>query len=342
MTRRGFLGLAALLLCQLQRAVADESPVPGEAPNGNHPKPVIHDNDGHVDDIISTLLIWLTPAFSLKAITVNDGDCFPRQSFEAMLKIADFLDIKDTEIALSEAPCPNQFPERWRKHSFRINELPLINSNKEKVIERAGKARRNQELLIEILTSSIQKVNLLCTGPLSCLAAVFEQRPDLKVNVEHCYVMGGAISVPGNVNVPGHDGSAEWNFFADPLAARKFMELGLPTTLVPLDVTDEVPVTSQFLERLGRQAEKSRASQLASHLFGLLKGTYYFWDVLTAACLVRPELFTYKEQRLEVIATGKSQGRMRSTASGGGIVRVADSVNARQFEEMVLEVLRRR
>ena len=341
-TRRGFLGLAAILLSQLQRTEADESLSRRPELKSALQKPVIHDNDGNVDDIISTLLLWLTAEISLKAVTVNDGDCFPGKSAQALQKIADFLDFTGTEIAWSDAPCPNQFPVKWRQYSYKINEIPLINNNRQKVACRAVKSPRTQELITEVLSKSRQKVNLVCTGPLTALAAVFEQRPDLKLKVDHCYVMGGAVSVPGNVNMPGHDGSAEWNFFADPLAAWKFIETGLPITLIPLDVTDKVPVTPGFLSRLGRQSEKSRASQLVYQLFGLMKGTYYFWDVLTVACLIRPDLFTYRQERLKVVTSGKSQGRIHSTVSGGRDLRLAGSVNIQQFEEMVLDMLRRR
>ena len=149
--------------------------------------------------------------------------------------------------------------------------------------------------------------------------------------------------MPGNVEMPGHDGSAEWNFYADPVAAKKVIESGLPITLIPLDVTNNVPVTREFLLKLDMQTEKSRASQLAARLFGLVKGiNYYFWDTLTAVAVLRPDLFTFKEQRLTVCASGKSQGRTRGAIFGGKVVRLAASVKVEQFEDVVLEILRRK
>jgi purine nucleosidase len=307
------------------------------------PIPVIHDNDGHVDDILSSLLMWLSPEISLQAITVTDGDCYARQSFEALLKIATYLDLEGAEIGFSEDPCPNPFPDNWRRESYVVNELPIFGDNDLKVSYQAMRPRKSQALIADVLSNSREKVTLVCTGPLTNVARVFEEHPELKKNVEHCYVMGGAVSVPGNVEMPEHDGSAEWNFYADPLAARKFVKTGLPITLIPLDVTNNVPVTREFLLKLDMQTEKSRASQLAARLFSLVKGfNYYFWDTLTAACVLRPDLFTFKEQRLEVIGSGKSQGRSRRTIFGGKPVRLAGSVKIQQFEEVILEILRRR
>ncbi len=305
--------------------------------------PVIHDNDGHVDDILSGLLMWLSPEISMQAITVTDGDCFAQQSYEALVKIATYLDLEGAEIGYSEDPCPNPFPENWRRESYIVNELPLFADNDLKTPYQTSRARKSQILIADVLANSKQAITLVCTGPLTNIAPVFEQRPDLKSKVENVFVMGGAVSVPGNVEMPEHDGSAEWNFYADPPAAKKLFDSGLPVTLIPLDVTNNVPVTREFLLKLDSQAEKSKASLLAARLFSLVKGfNYYFWDTLTAAAVLRPELFTFKDQRVDVITHGRSQGKTQSSMFGGKKIRVATDVKVEKFEEMVLEILNRK
>lgn len=307
------------------------------------PRPVIHDNDGHVDDILSSLLMWLSPEISMQAITVTDGDCYAQQSFEALIKIATFMDFEGAEIGFSEDPCPNPFPDSWRKESYIINELPIFSDNDLRQPYQTTRPRKSQVLITDVLGNSKQPVTLVCTGPLTNVAPVFEERPELKSKVEQCYIMGGAISVAGNVEMPEHDGSAEWNFYADPPAAKKVIESGLPITLIPLDVTNNVPVTREFLLKLDTQAEQFRASQLAARLFGLVKGfNYYFWDTLTAAAVLHPEFFSFKEQRIDVVSTGKSQGKTQTSLFGGKKIRVATSVKVEPFEQMVLEILSRK
>lgn len=306
-------------------------------------RPIIHDNDGHVDDILSALLMWLSPEISMQAITVTDGDCFAMQSFEAMVKIATYLDLEGAEIGLSEDPCANPFPDNWRRESYIINELHLFSDNDLKSPYQSFRPRKSQTLISDILSNSKQPVTLVCTGPLTNVAPVFEANPGLKSKVEHVYIMGGAVWVPGNVEMPEHDGSAEWNFYADPVAAKKFIDTGLPITLIPLDVTNNVPVTREFLLKLDAQAEYSKASQLAARLFSLVKGfNYYFWDTLTAAAVLKPNLFTFKDQRIDVVATGKSQGRTQTTMFGGKKIRIATAVQVEPFEQMVLEILGRK
>ena len=65
-------------------------------------------------------------------------------------------------------------------------------------------------------------------------------------------VMGGAVSVPGNVHLDGAPEplAAEWNLYVDPSAAAAVVSSGAPMTLVGLDATNQVPVTEELIERL--------------------------------------------------------------------------------------------
>lgn len=60
--------------------------------------------------------------------------------------------------------------------------------------------------------------------------------------------MGGVVDVPGNVGA-SHGGidnmAADWNIYVDPRAAAIVLQSGVPITLVPLDATNHVPVTSE-------------------------------------------------------------------------------------------------
>lgn len=305
---------------------------------------VIHDNDGHVDDLLSTILLWLAPGIELQAVTITDGDCYAVQAYETLVKMATFLDLEGAEIGYSEDPCPNPFPENWRRESYIINELPIFSENALKKVYQTGKARKSKALITDCLMHSKQPVTFVTTGPLTNVAPVFEEHPELKEKVEEFVIMGGAVSVKGNVDQPDHDGSAEWNFYADPPAAKKIFDTGIPIRLISLDVTNQVPVRKEFLQRLEEQSDRYRASRLASRVYSLVKGfNYFFWDTLTVAALIKPDLFTYKEVKLDVVPNGKSQGKTASNFFGGRKVKYAlPQVDQGKFEEMFLEVLRQR
>lgn len=305
------------------------------------PRPVIHDNDGHVDDLLSTLLLWLAPQVDLQAVTLTDGDCYVQQAYEAMVKMATFLDLEGAEIGYSEDPVTNEFPENWRRESYIINELPIFSENALKKPYQSGRPRKSQLLISDCLAHSKMPVTLVTTGPLTNVAPIFNDRPELREKVEEMVIMGGAFSVSGNVENGDHDGTAEWNFFADPVAAKSILDSGISIRLIPLDVTNKVPVSKEFLARLDEQADRYRASQLAAKIYSLVKGlNYYFWDTLTAAAIIRPDLFTFKDMRIDIATNGKSQGKSSTVFFGGKKVKVATEMDKDRFEDMFLEVLR--
>ena len=307
------------------------------------PIPVIHDNDGHVDDLLSTILLWLAPEVELQAVTITNGDCYVQQAYEATLKMATFLDLEGAEVGLSEDPMVNDFPENWRRESYIINELPIFSDNALKKPHQTGRPRKTQSLIADVLSNSKSPVTIVATGPLTNIAPVFAERPELKEKVKEIVIMGGAIAVPGNVEQPNHDGSAEWNFYADPPAAKAIFDTGIPIRLIPLDVTNKVPITKEFLSKLDEQAETYRASRLAAKVYSLVKGfNYYFWDTLTAAAVLNPELFTFKEMRLDVATNGKSAGKTSSPFFGGRKVKVATDMDKDGFADLVLQIFRGR
>lgn len=306
-------------------------------------KSVIHSNDGHVDDLLSSILLWLSAEVDLQAITITNGDCYADQAFEALLKMATYLDLEGAEIAYSEDPVPNPFPDNWRRESYIMNELPLFSANALKRLYQQGRSRKLEQVMGDCLSNSRNPVTIVTTGPLTDVARIFADNPQLKHKVEELVIMGGAFAVPGNVEQETSDGSAEWNIYSDPMAAKKVLDTGLPIKLIPLDITNQLPVTREFLEKLDEQSDKHQASMLAMKLWSLVKGfEYYFWDTVTTACVIEPALFTFKELRIDVSTQGRSQGKTATVLFGGRKVKVATGVEKEAFEELLLSILRTR
>ncbi len=302
-------------------------------------RPVLHDHDGHVDDLLSAVLLWLAPEVDLQAVGVTNGDCYHDQAFEAMIKIATYLDLEGAEIAVSPDDMPNPFPDNWRRESHIINELPLFGENYLKKPYQQGRSRRTEIVFGDCLANSKQPLTVVTTGPLTNIARLLTTQRELQQNVEEMIIMGGALNVAGNVEDKGHDGSAEWNLFADPQAFKTILDTKIPIKLITLDLTNQLPVTKEFIGKLDEQSETSRASRLAAKLWSLVKGfEYYFWDTITAAYVISPDLFKFKEVRLDVATSGKSQGKTSTTLFGGKKVKVATDLNKAAFEELLLKV----
>jgi purine nucleosidase len=303
------------------------------------PKPLIHDHDGHVDDLISCILLWLSPEIDLQAVGITNGDCYVNQIFEAMQKLATFLDIDGPEIAITEDDVPNQFPENWRRESYIINELPLFRDNYLKKPYQQGRPRRTESVFFDCLSNSRAPLTVVTTGPLTNVAKLLAVHPELKEKIQEFIIMGGALGVKGNVEEDGHDGSAEWNVYSDPHAFKQILETKLPIKLVTLDLTNELPVTKDFVAKLEQMGENSRASALAAKLWSLVKGfDYYFWDTITAAVAIEPGLFTFKEMKIDVSTSGRSMGKTSGSIFGKK-VQVASQVDKQTFEDLLLSIL---
>jgi inosine-uridine nucleoside N-ribohydrolase len=83
------------------------------------------------------------------------------------------------------------------------------------------------------------------------VAAAIDRDPEIVENLADIMIMGGAVDVGGSVE-PAY--RAEWNLWADPVAANRVLRSGVPITLVPLDATNAVPA-SVVLPRRAHRAE---------------------------------------------------------------------------------------
>ncbi|HEY9786778.1 MAG TPA: nucleoside hydrolase [Candidatus Obscuribacterales bacterium] len=306
-------------------------------------KPVLHDHDGHVDDTLSAVLLWLSPQIELQAVGITNGDCYWDQAYSAMVKIATYLDLEGAEIAASETAVPHPFPENWRKESYIINELPLFGEIELKKPYQPPKGRRTDTVFYDCLHNSRTPMTVVTTGPLTNIAPIFRDHPELRNKVDEFVIMGGAINVPGNVEEDGHDGSAEWNVYADPEAFKSILEMKVPIRLIPLDVTNQLPVTKDFLAKLEENSDRSRGCTLALKLWSLVKGfEYYFWDTVTAAATIDPSLFAFKEMKIDVNTQGKSMGKTSTSLFGGKKIQVATQIDKEKFEALLLSIFKSR
>ena len=189
------------------------------------------------------------------------------------------------------------------------------------------------------LQGAPEPVTLLVTGPLTTVATALDILPDISAKIAQIVWMGGALNVPGNVEKnlePGQDGSAEWNAYWDPLAAHRVWQTEIPIILCPLDITNTVPLTSEFVYNLGKQRHYP-ISDFAGQCYALvIPQDYYFWDVLATSYLAHPEFFTLRELETNIITDDKSQGQTK-IEPGGKKIRVLDKVDKDLYYAYLLQ-----
>jgi inosine-uridine nucleoside N-ribohydrolase len=306
--------------------------------------PVFFDHDGGIDDFLSLLLLLTYEEVDLMGISITPADTLLEGSVPATRKILDLGERSGVTVAGGKLEGPNPFPFSWRLDCLRVNSLPVLNQRDD--IRAPLSDLPGEEFLSRVLLDAAGQVTLLMTGPLTNLAWALDRHPKVEERVRELLVMGGALEVDGNVQEPGHDGSAEWNFYWDPPAAKRVFDSSIPITMFPLDVTNQVPVTDTFRASFGRQYGYP-FSAAAGTIWAMTAGwelatglPYFCWDTLATSSLAAPELCEFRDVTCDVVTDGPSEGRSVLTP-GGRPVKAAVGVDADGFYAHCLQTLRR-
>lgn len=96
------------------------------------------------------------------------------------------------------------------------------------------------DFLIDAAHKYKKNLLLVPTGPLTNLAAAIKKDPAITKLIGHVTLMGGALTVPGNVSPV-----SEANIHQDPEAANAVFQSDIELTMVGLDVTTRTLLTKQ-------------------------------------------------------------------------------------------------
>ena len=307
--------------------------------------PVFFDHDGSADDFLSLMLLLTMDTVELLGISITPADCYAEQALETTLKLLQLGRRPAIPVSVGQCHGVNAFPAEWRAKPRILNALPaLINLD---AAPAAVDGRPSAECLRDALAAAQQPATILLTGPCTNLVHALDLTPALAANIARVVWMGGAVDVGGNVRTYNHDGSAEWNVFWDPPAAQRLLAYQLPLTLIPLDVTNAVPVGRAFLQELARHAARPWAN-LAGQFWATTvdtiptyEYTYFMWDVLATSFLAIPEAFQLETLELSVLPDGPSAGRTRRQPGSGQWVQVAMEVDRDAFYAYLLRQLTR-
>jgi 5'-nucleotidase len=305
-------------------------------------RPVLLDTDMGIDSVMGLLYLLKAPEVSLEAITVVHGIADVKPGAHNAMRILQLTGNTDIPVALgSRRPLSGRrgFPSFLKGQANNLGnaELPAA-------IGRPGK--QAVDLILSTLAASPEPMTIIAMGPLTNIALALEKEPGIVDKIAEIAVMGGAVEVPGNVGNPyvGIDNNAaEWNFYLDPHAAERVLSSGVAIRLMPLDATQSLPVTPEFVDRV-RTRPRDQTSDLLLSLLeavseGIDAGWYYFWDVLAAVATARPDVLACRDETIEVVTReGPSFGRTQVSASGRQVC-VVEEINRQVFEEDLLKAI---
>lgn len=300
-------------------------------------KLVLMDHDGAIDDFLAMMLLLTMPEVEPLGIVVTPADCYPKAAVSVTRKILDLIGKSEITVAESIVRGINPFPPEFRRDCTIIDNFPIL--NEKDIIKTPVASQTGTEFIINCLQNAATPVTLMITGPLTTIAEAIAIAPDIINQIREIVWMGGALQVRGNVEKAfalEHDGTAEWNVFWDAISAKQIWDSKIPITLCPLDITNTVPVTPEFIKTLAQQ-RKYPISDLAGMCYSLaIPQDYYCWDILATAYLARPEFYTIEEKETDIIPTRSSQGRT-ILKSGGKKIKVMTEVDKSKFYDYLLE-----
>jgi inosine-uridine nucleoside N-ribohydrolase len=291
---------------------------------GSGRTPVVVDTDLSTDDVIALMYVLNRPDLDVRAVAVS-GTGLARCPLGArhareLLALAGHPGVpvgcgRDDPLEGFDA-----FAPEWRDQADITFGVRLPSA-----------AGRTGDAVDVLARAADERTVVLSLAPMTDVALLLRKR-----RVAAVYAMGGAIDVPGNVE--GHE-RAEYNLWIDPAAAQEVLRSSAPVTLVPLDATNQVPVTPYVHEALARAHYATPEATLVYDLMnatGMHTGGQYFWDPLAAAAVGDRVPLRYRTEGLSVVTRGDERGRL---TRGDASVRVAVGADRPRFERDLLGAL---
>jgi len=202
----------------------------------------------------------------------------------------------------------------------------------------------------ELATSKRRELAIICTGPLTNIAALLTSFQDAVKIVKELVIMGGAYGVTeygvGNVTPV-----AEFNIYADPEAAKIVFESGVPLKAIGLDVTMILKNQLTLADYAGIRRGKGRVAAFAAAILNKnihRHGIFAMHDPMTVATRVKPSLFEFADYKVHVettgeITTGMTVADRRERPPSGKMlgekVMICKSVDSRGFKSLFLDRL---
>jgi purine nucleosidase len=207
-------------------------------------KKVMIDCDVGVDDAFALIFAFHSPELEVKAVTGVNGNVQLNQVFENIQKVLSLIQPQHKPLIARGAEKPLR-GETIYAHSVHGRD----GLGGAKIVRREGEEwwkiypNSGDELITKMAHQLPNELTLIATGPLTNLAMGIQRDLQGMKKLKEIVIMGGAVRTEGNITA-----HSEFNIFSDPLAAKIVFESGLPITLVPLDVTHQVNLTSQHME----------------------------------------------------------------------------------------------
>lgn len=278
---------------------------------------ILFDTDPGIDDAMALLMLARDPRARLVGVTTVFGNASVETTTSNALALCERFCI-DVPVASGAAQAlvrpPRDFPAFIHGHDG------LGNVGLARARTRRAEPVAAAEFIVQTARRHAGELTLVAVGPLTNLALALQLDPALVEHVARVVVMGGAFGTHG------HGGNvspvAEANIASDPHAADAVFTAGWPVTLVGLDVTHEVLMTTAYLDALGADGGEEGAflrdiTRFYEAFYVTRTGGGIFsHDASAVACALDPAPFTLRRGAVRVVTEGLAAGQTIQSVSG--------------------------
>lgn len=287
------------------------------------PLPVILDTDPGVDDALALLLAAASPELEVLAVTTVGGNVSLEQATENARRIVPVAWGGRVAPPLHRgADAGLETAEYVHGHDGLGGVSGRVGEDGAEAFPRTASLAPGaaHEAILAQVRSRPEQVTLVTLGPLTNVAAAFQQDPDAMRGVREVVIMGGAFRETGNTSPV-----AEFNIFADPESAQIVCDSGMRLRWLPLDVTQRCLLRPEHLEGLPETPRLRFARAIAAfymdyHSHGYGERACFLHDPVAVAAVIWPELFHTELKRVDVepfgaLTRGMTVADFRKTAN---------------------------
>ena len=271
---------------------------------------ILFDTDPGIDDAMALLMLARDPRAELVGLTTVFGNAAIERTTANALALCERFGIA-VPVARGAAQALLRAPSAFPSHvhgADAMGDAGLAPARTRQVESQTAPA-----FIREMARRHAGELTLVAVGPLTNLALALREDPTLVDRIKQVVVMGGAFGENG------HRGNvspvAEANIAADPHAADEVFGARWPVTIVGLDVTHEVLMSTAYLDALGREggAEGAFIREVTRVYEDFYRphtgGGIFSHDPSAVACALDPSAFTLRRGPVRVVTEGIAAGQ---------------------------------
>lgn len=196
------------------------------------------------------------------------------------------------------------------------------------------------QAMARVLTESTEKITLVPIGPLTNIAILLREYPEVADKIDEIVLMGGSVG-RGNAGV-----YSEFNIKVDPEAAKIVFESGLPIVMCGLDVGLKAlvyPEDSEIIKDMNPVGNMFY-SLFKAYRGGSFKTGLKMYDSCAVAYLLKPEMFEVEETFVGIetqgtYTSGATVVDLKGYCNQPANAKVTVDVDADVFKEWFLDAI---